>query len=125
MTESVPSDASDATCRNADANRRLRLNICDLHDPSRFNDEISDLEARLRQYVTAALRYSCRFWITHWLENISAAGAQAEIPDGLDEFCAEHLLHWIEVLSLTGNLHAVQRAIPELMLEIEVRCSTL
>jgi hypothetical protein len=106
-------------------NRLLQLNICRLPDPSLFNDEIADLEARLRQHVTAALRYSCRFWITHWLEHIRAAGAQAEIPNGLDEFCAEHLLHWIEALSLTGNLHAVQQAIPDLMLEIEVRCSTL
>jgi hypothetical protein len=106
-------------------NRHLRLNICDLHDPSLFNDEISDLEARLRQYVTAALRYSCRFWITHWLEHIRAAGSRAQIPDGLHDFCAEHLLHWIEVLSLTGNLHAVHREISNLMLEIEVRCLTV
>jgi hypothetical protein len=106
-------------------NRRLRLNICDLHDPSLFNDEISDLEIRLRQYVTAALRYSCRFWIAHWLKHIRAAGSRAQVPDGLHDFCAEHLLHWIEVVSLTGNLHAVHRAILDLMLEVEVCCLTL
>jgi hypothetical protein len=106
-------------------NRRLRLNICNLDDPSLFNDEIADLEIRLRQYVTAALRYSCRFWIMHWLQHIRAAGARAQVPDGLHDFCAEHILHWIEVLSLTGNLRAVQRAILNLMLEVEVRYLTL
>jgi hypothetical protein len=106
-------------------NKHLRLNICNLHDPSLFNDEISDLEIRLRQYVTAALRYSCRFWITHWLEHIRAAGPQAQVPDGLDIFCTEHLLHWIEVLGLTKSLPAVQRAMPDLMSKIVVRCPTL
>jgi hypothetical protein len=106
-------------------NRLLQLNICRLLDPSLLNDEIADLEARLRQYVTVALCYSCRFWITHWLEHIRAADARAQVPDGLDDFCAEHILHWVEVLSLTGNLHAVHRVISDLMLEIEVRCLNL
>jgi hypothetical protein len=105
-------------------NKLLHFNICRLHDPSLFNDEISDLEIRLRQYVTAALVYSCRFWITHWLEHIRAAGTRAQVLDGLNDFCAEHLLHWIEVLSLTKNLYNVQRAMAGLMLEIVVRCRT-
>jgi hypothetical protein len=106
-------------------NKHLHINMCRLHDPSIFNDEISDKEAQRRLYLTVALRYSCRFWITHWLAHICAAGSQAQLPHGLDDFCAEHLLHWIEVLSLTGNLAAVQRVMPDLMLTIVVRCFTL
>jgi hypothetical protein len=105
--------------------KRLHFNMCDLHDPSLFNDEISDLEARLRQYLIAALRYSCRFWIMHWLAHIRAAGSQAQLPDGLDDFCAEHLLHWIEVLSLIKSLPAVQGGTTELMVDVLVRCFTL
>jgi hypothetical protein len=82
------------------------------------------LEIRLRQYLTVALRYSCCFWITHWLAHIRAAGSQAQLPHGLDDFCAEHLLHWIEVTSLTKSLPAVQGGTTELMLEIEVRWLT-
>jgi hypothetical protein len=103
----------------------LHMNMCHLHSPSLFNDEILDLKTLLRRHVTAALLYSCRFWITHWLEHICAAGAWAQVPDGLNDFCDEHLLHWIEVLSLTKSLPAVQRAMQDLMLEIEVRCLTL
>jgi hypothetical protein len=103
-------------------NKLLHMNMCHLDDPSLFNDEILDLETLLRQYVTAALRYSCRFWIMHWLEHIREAGAQAQVPDGLDVFCAEHLLHWIEALSLTKCLPAVQQAMSELVLELVVRC---
>jgi hypothetical protein len=102
-------------------NKLLHMNICGLHNPSLFNDEIPDLEIVLTQYLTAALRYSCRFWITHWLEHIREAGAQAQVPDGLNQFCDKHLLHWIEVLSFTKSLPTVQRAIPDLMLEVEVR----
>jgi hypothetical protein len=105
-------------------NRLLHLNMCGLDNPSLFNDEISDLEIRLRQYLTVALRYSCRFWITHWLAHIRAAGSQAQLPHGLDDFCAEHLLHWIEVTSLTKSLPTVQGGTTELMLEIKVRCLT-
>jgi hypothetical protein len=105
-------------------NKLLHLNMCGLDNPSLFNDEISELKIQLRQYLTVALRYSCRFWITHWLAHIRAAGSQVQLPHGLDEFCAENLLHWIEVLSLTGSLPAVQGGITELMLEIEVRCLT-
>jgi hypothetical protein len=105
-------------------NKLLHLNMCRLDNASLFNNDISDLEIRLRQYLTMALRYSCRFWITHWLAHIRAAGSQAQLPHGLDDFCAEHLLHWIEVTSLTKSLHAAQGGTTELMLEIEVRCLT-
>jgi hypothetical protein len=106
-------------------NKLLKLNICRIQDPSLYNVEVLDLEILLRQYVTTALLYSCRFWIMHWLEHIRAAGAQAKIPDGLNEFCAEHLLHWIEVLSLNKSLPAVQRTMVDLVLKIAVRCLTL
>jgi WD40 repeat protein len=106
-------------------NKYLHVDMCHVRNPSLFNHEILDLETRLRQYVTAALRYSCRFWIAHWLKHIRAAGPRAQVPDGLHDFCAEHILHWIEVVSLTGNLHAVHQAILDLMLEIEVCRLTL
>jgi hypothetical protein len=105
-------------------NKLLHFNMCGLHNPSLFNDEVSDLEIRLRQYLTVALRYSCRFWFTHWLAHIRAAGSQAQLPHGLDDFCAEHLLHWIEVLSLTKSLSAVQGGTTELMVDVLVRCLT-
>jgi hypothetical protein len=108
----------------AQLNKHLHMNMCHLDDPSLFNDEISDLEIRLRQYLTAALRYSCRFWITHWLAHIRAAGSQAQLPHSLDDFCAEHLLHWIEVTSLTKSLPAVQGGMTELMVDVLVRYLT-
>jgi hypothetical protein len=103
-------------------NKALRYDICRVRDPSLLNSEVADLEGRLIKYVSESLRYACRFWVVHWLEHIRTAGAQSRIPTGLEVFCSQHLLHWIEVLSLTGDLDAVQRTMPQLMSVMKV-CS--
>jgi hypothetical protein len=95
--------------------KNLRFDICNIKDPSLYNCDILDLPTRLKEHVSAALRYSCRYWPSHLLEHIRAAGRQAQIPLGLDVFCMRHLLHWIEVLSLTGDVNAMHRVMPELI----------
>jgi hypothetical protein len=101
--------------------RHLHVDMCRIEDASLFNSEVLDLETLLTQYISAAIRYSCRYWITHWLRHIRLAGSKVQAPLGLDVFCGQHLLHWIEVLSLTGDMNAVQRVIPELILAMNVR----
>jgi hypothetical protein len=101
--------------------RHLHVDMCRIKDASLFNSEVLDLETLLKQYISAAIRYSCQYWITHWLRHIQVAGSKAQVPLGLDVFCGQHLLHWIEVLSLTGDMNDVQRVIPELMLAMNVR----
>jgi hypothetical protein len=96
-------------------NNILCFDICHIADASLFNNEVSDLLSRLDERVSAALRYSCRYWLSHLLEHTRAAGRQAQVPLGLDIFCRQHLLHWVEVLSLTEHMNAVQRVMPELM----------
>jgi hypothetical protein len=103
--------------------KHLHRDMCRIKDASLFNSEVLDLKTRLNEFVSAALRYSCRFWITHLLHHIRAAGAEAKIPLGLTVFCGRHLLHWIEVLSLIGDIDAVQRVLPELILVMNVRVS--
>jgi phosphoglycolate phosphatase-like HAD superfamily hydrolase len=98
----------------------LRYDICRIRDPSLLNSEVVDLEERLITYVSESLRYACLFWVMHWLEHIRTAGTQSRIPTGLEYFCERHLLHWIEVLSLTGNLYAVQRTMVDLISDMKV-----
>jgi hypothetical protein len=104
-------------------NKLLRFDICDIKDPSLFNHEVSDLPTRLNKHVSAALHYSCKYGLTHLLEHLRAAGSQAQVPLGLAAFCEQHLLHWIEVLSLTKDMNAVQRVMQELLALINVRFS--
>jgi hypothetical protein len=96
-------------------NELLHLDMCDIRDPSLFNHEVPDLVARLDQLVSKALRYACKFWIFHWLEHIRAADSGYNLLVGLDVFCAQHLFHWIEVLSLIEGLDVVGRVMHELL----------
>jgi hypothetical protein len=102
-------------------NKLLRFDICGIKDPSLFNHEVSDLLTRLKEHVSEALRYSCRYWTSHLLEYNRAADPESQVPHGLAAFCQQHLLHWIEVLSLTGDMNAVQRLMPELISLTNVR----
>jgi hypothetical protein len=99
----------------------LQYDICHIRDSSLFNAEVFNLKDRLAQYVSGPLRYACRFWVAHWLEHIRVAGSRSKVPSALEEFCSQHLLHWIEVLSLTGDLYLLLRVMPNLVSAMNVR----
>jgi hypothetical protein len=102
-------------------NKLLHFDMCKIQDASLSNHEVSDLPIRLSEHLSTALCYSCRYWPTHCLEHLRANRSQAQMPLGLAIFCAQHLLHWIEVLSLTEDMNAVQRVMPELISLMNVR----
>jgi hypothetical protein len=101
-------------------NKDLHMDICDIRDPSLYNDEVQDLEARVKLYVPLALHYSGRNWVAHYTHYVHAMGPQYKVPLGLDEFCQDHLLHWIELLSLTDGLNEALRVFPTLLVALEV-----
>jgi hypothetical protein len=82
-------------------NQQLRQNICEIKDPSLFNSEVYDLPHRLDTKVSHELRYACLHWVEHVTSSKSAA---SEILDQLKPLCEEHIVHWIELLSLLGRL---------------------
>jgi hypothetical protein len=75
----------------------LRRNICRL-DESKLNNDESDgkLVDKIKQYIPAHLQYASRYWAMHLVDS----KLDAELLELLEAFCKEHLLHWIEVLSL-------------------------
>jgi chloramphenicol 3-O-phosphotransferase len=101
-------------------NKDLHFNMCKIQDPSLSNYEIEDLEDKLELYVPLALRYSCNFWAVHYVEYLRATGSQSEVPLGLDGFCYDHLLHWIELMSLTNGLNGILRPMRALLVAFEV-----
>jgi hypothetical protein len=101
-------------------NKLLHYDMCDIHDASLFNDEVLDLKTRVNR-LSVALWYSCKYWPAHLIEYLRATGANAQTPLELVVFCGQHLLHWIEVLSLTKDMNTVQRVLPELITVINVR----
>jgi len=51
--------------------------------------------------ISEALKYSCIYWASH-LTEIQAP--TLKLVDALLEFLQHHLLHWIECLSVLGEL---------------------
>ena len=81
---------------------RLKRNICHLDDYAILS-EVSDLSAHRKAHIGDALEYACRFWTKHLLETSSKTHIEV-VKKAVDKFLTSHLLHWIEVLAITGNL---------------------
>ncbi|KAK6337297.1 hypothetical protein TWF730_002703 [Orbilia blumenaviensis] len=79
----------------------LKRNICGLKSPGTLRSEVDNVI--VRQSISQELQYACLYWVYH-LE-------QSENPvcDGDDlvyQFLQTHLLHWLEALSLMGDINA-------------------
>ena len=82
--------------------KRLKKNICNLddyvvlskvRDPSTYKDQIGD-----------GLEYACKFWTKHLLEIPNTGPQMKGVQEAVDKFFMVHLLYWVEVLVITGNL---------------------
>ncbi|KIL57970.1 hypothetical protein M378DRAFT_47351, partial [Amanita muscaria Koide BX008] len=88
-------------------NEHLKYNILGLGDPARFmsneeglkKDRITD--EQLQEKIPQHLRYASVYWANHFeVADIEDTG----LMNGLETFVDKHTLHWLEVLSLIGNL---------------------
>jgi hypothetical protein len=85
-------------------NEHLCHDICGIRNPGLANKDVPDLPARIARFVNEAVRYACVSWSTHL---VGSGFVFAAVSAGLLDFCAEHLLHWLEVLSLLGELSSL------------------
>jgi hypothetical protein len=93
-------------------NNNLRYDICGIQRPGRANTDVHDLSTRLEWSVPEAVRYACQFWPVH----LVACGSLSQYVSAvLLEFCTNHLLHWIETLSLLGKLSSAAKHLPWIM----------
>jgi hypothetical protein len=93
-------------------NNHLREDICNICNPGLANADVPDLPARISRFVPEALRYACVSWSVHLLACGSIAGT---VLTALLDFCATHLLHWLEVLSLLGELSSAGNHLPNVI----------
>ena len=86
--------------------KRLKRNICNLDDYAVLSvlSEVTDLSTCKKVHIGGALEYACRFWSKHLLMVPSSSSHVGEVQKAIEEFFTRHLLYWIEVLALTGNL---------------------
>ena len=77
--------------------------VCNLDDYA-VPREIPDFTTCKKAYIGRALEYACRFWTRHLLGIPSSGLHIEEVQNTIENFFRVHLLHWIEVLALTGHL---------------------
>jgi hypothetical protein len=94
-------------------NKRLKRNICGLDDYVSLS-EVRDLPARRKTHTGEALGYACQFWTRHLVEIPSSGHEVEEVYGAIFKFFTTQLLHWIEVLSLMGNLDVGVHAINDI-----------
>jgi hypothetical protein len=94
-------------------NESLCRDICNIKDPSLSNREVADLEERLVHAAPWQLRYACQYWHIHlqYAGLVSDSGLLAV----LETFCTQHLLHWVEVLSLLNTLPSARVELESLL----------
>jgi hypothetical protein len=85
----------------------LRFNICKLETSYSKNCDIYGLENRVIKYIPNHLSYACRFWEDHAREMIF----EPTVVGILKVFLQEQFLHWLEALSLIGQLSSASSAL--------------
>jgi hypothetical protein len=90
----------------------LRQDLCHIGDPSLLNSEIPDLDACLKKHTSEELRYSCVYWTIHLTETRFPS---PDLIQELQHFCKNHILHWLEALSLLQDVRSAIEGIPKVL----------
>jgi hypothetical protein len=99
-------------------NEHLRQDICEIRKPWIANEDVPDLPDRIERSLPEAVRYACVSWPVHLI----AAGSMSETESAaLLDFCTVHLLHWLEALSLLGELPSTLKHLPVIIEWCQVR----
>ena len=77
-----------------------------------LNSEVTDLQTRIDNHISAALQYACRSWCNHL---IRVRGDITAIIPALHGFLQERFLAWLEVLSVMGATRDAIFALEKLM----------
>ena len=83
--------------------KKLRRNICNLGDYAVLS-EAKALSTYKKDHIGGGLEYACKFWTKHLLEITNSNPHAEKVLKAIEKFFRVHLLHWIEVLAITGNL---------------------
>ena len=95
----------------------LRRDICDIGDYSKLNEQVDDLKRRKEEHIPGDLQYACRYWASHF----SSADVGEGLIDLVRSFAFVSILHWMEVLSLVGELNGGLRSLRSAQEKLAVR----
>jgi NACHT domain len=106
-------------------NTSLKRNICDVPRYA-MNEEVHDLDERREKYIGGGLEYGCGSWAKH-LRLASRNGENIRhVVESLRDFFYHHLLEWLEVLSIVGDLRCAVYSLHDVTLWlVDVSLSTI
>ncbi|KAF9556952.1 WD40 repeat-like protein [Agrocybe pediades] len=81
--------------------KELHFNMCDLESSYDFDEDVPDLEEKIKANVSAALLYACKYWSNHLVQSCDLASS---VHDRLVKFLKFRFLFWMEVLNLTKSI---------------------
>ena len=80
--------------------RMLHFNMCHLESSYIANKDVVDFEERVQSYIPSSLYYIC----CHWSNHLQDTPYSDRMRDALRAFAYNHLLFWLEVMSVTNTL---------------------
>ncbi|KAF9564487.1 WD40 repeat-like protein [Agrocybe pediades] len=83
--------------------KELHFNMCNLESSYDFDEDVPDLEQKIKANISAALLYACKYWSNH-LQVVHFDLTTGTIHSELVEFLKLRLLFWMEVLNLTKSI---------------------
>jgi hypothetical protein len=86
----------------------LRQDMCNLPGPGVLRREID--EAIINRNLPPELQYACRYWVNH----LERSGRSIEDGDATHYFLKNHLLHWLEAMSLLNETSLCVRLVAKL-----------
>lgn len=89
-------------------NRALKYNICGIPKERIWSRRETTNSREDSCEISDALKYSCLYWASHLAE---IRTSNADLIPTLRHFLHEHLLHWIECLSILGELQTGLKAL--------------
>ena len=89
-------------------NDDLRQDLCGIGDPSLRNQDVPDLATRIADNIPEELQHACKLWLTH----LPLSSPDPELLREFSTFASEHVLHWIEALSVLGWLRVALVGLP-------------
>jgi len=99
-------------------NEGLKQNLLSLPDYV-LNSEVKDLEIRIDNHISTALRYACQSWHSHLT---GAVGNPIDVISHLCVFLEEKFLAWLEVLSVLGTVRVAIVALEHVILWLQKVC---
>ena len=95
--------------------RGLKQNLVDLPSPGTLRNEV-DSETVNRKFPSE-LQYACRYWVNH----LQRSKRKTFDNEQVHKYLQKHTLHWLEAMSLMGEVAEAINMIGRLQLCVDVR----